>query len=181
MDSNRCEGDTCQLQVEQSELPTTSLDAISNIEEHACQNEVELQTTPLDTIAIVTGTSEDLSSVVERSESFVEKLARCVSKHQLVPGSVSLKDTSLKGPGVCMFTYHPGKSENFGYFFIKKGSELWNEYERAHPRIGELFASRRNPHDLVCIGVTLDTKKPFSEEVVFSYYSFHTHELLMML
>jgi hypothetical protein len=181
MDSTNSDRYDGQLQVEQSELPTTSLDIVNSSEGDACQNEVELQTTPLDTITIVATTRDDLSNAVERSESFVEKLAKCVSKHQLVPGSVSLKDTSLKGPGVCMFTYHPEKSENFGYFFIKKGSELWNEYERAHPRIGELFASRKNPHDLICIGVTLDTKKPFSEEVVFSYYSFHTHELLMML
>lgn len=181
MDSTNSDRYDGQLQVEQSELPTTSLDIVNSSEGDACQNEVELQTTPLDTITIVATTSDDLSNAVERNESFVEKLAKCVSKHQLVPGSVSLKDTSLKGPGVCMFTYHPEKSENFGYFFIKKGSELWNEYERAHSRIGELFASRKNPHDLICIGVTLDTKKPFSEEVVFSYYSFHTHELLMML
>jgi len=123
-----------------------------------------------------------VSENVEKEETLVEKLSRCVAKDQLIPGSMSLRDTSLKGPGICMFKYCPTKApDNFGYFFIKKGSELWNEYERAYPRIGELYNQRRNPHDIICIGVTLDTKKPLSEEIAFSYYSFHTHDLLLML
>lgn len=137
-------------------------------------------------------TSSPKTYSVERDETPVEKLARAVAKNQLIPGSLSLRDTSLKGPGICMFKYLPHTSDvssrissgdhpNFGYFFIKKGSELWNEYERSYPRISELYNLRRNQHDLVCIGVTIDSRKPLTEEVIFSYYSYHTHELLLMI
>lgn len=173
------------VKFEVEELPTTKLDV-------ECKPEVEeLPTTKLGVEELPTTKLEvdgelaqivDVVECVEKEPTAVEKLAMCVAKDQLIPGSISLRDTSLKGPGICMFTYYPDRGhENFGYFFIKKGSELWNDHQRSHPRIGELFTSRRNPHDLICIGVTIDAKKPLAEEIVFSYYSFHTHELLLML
>lgn len=152
-------------------------------------NDASLPVTRIDLNALASQLSPDDDTIspkacsVERDETPVEKLARAVAKNQLIPGSLSLRDTSLKGPGICMFKYLSGTDsrQNFGYFFIKKGSELWNEYERSYPRISELYNIRRNQHDLVCIGVTIDSRKPLTEEVVFSYYSYHTHELLLMI
>lgn len=152
-------------------LPTTKLD-----------EKEELPVTKIDLSAFHQEEIGCVSENVEKEDTMIEKIAKSVNKDQLLPGSLSLRDTSLKGPGICLFTYRPDHyPENFGYFFIKKGSELWNEYERSHPRIGEIFNLRRNPHDVVCIAVTLEAQKPLREDIVFSYFSFHTHEPLLTL